>query len=108
MNDWIETKRLLDGSSYVSKRFKLFVISSKSKELDGYVWQHVSVSRLDRKMPTYEQLKLVKSHFIGDDKMAIQCFPPISNHVNIHKTCLHLWSCEKDIIPDFTHGMGMI
>jgi len=97
-----------DGSSYINKTLGLYVIDSVSKESDGKLWQHVSLSRKSR-LPTYDDIKLVKSLFIGDNKDAIQVFPKIENHVNIHPYCLHLWSClEGSPLPDFTHGTGMI
>lgn len=67
----------------------------------GKVWLHLSVS-LKKRMPTYEELKLVKKIFIGPDRQAIQLFPREVKHINIHEYCLHLWCCvEGDGLPDF-------
>lgn len=67
-------------------------------------WLHVSMSR-KKKIPSYKDMKRVKSIFIGDDLQAIQIFPVKSKHVNIMETCLHLWAClDGDGIPDFTRG----
>lgn len=97
-----------DGFAYRSKSLGLVVISSVSKEADNKFWQHVSVSRKSR-LPSYDDLKLVKSMFIGDDKEAYQVFVKESNHVNIHPYCLHLWSClDGNVMPDFTQGSGSI
>jgi hypothetical protein len=67
----------------------------------GKIWLHASVS-LKKRVPTYDELKVVKAIFIGPDLQAIQLFPAESKHINIHKYCLHLWSCvEGDGLPDF-------
>lgn len=81
---------------------------SVSVEEDNELWIHVSLSHRNR-LPTYEEMKVVKSIFIGNEQDAIQIFPRLSNHVNIHPYCLHLWSClNPNKFPDFTRGLGMI
>lgn len=106
---WVEIQRKIDGSAWVNKSLGLYVIESSAKEADGNSWKHVSLSRKSR-LPTYEDMKIVKSKFIGDDIEAYQVFPAASDHVNIHEYCLHLWSRVdgKKALPDFTHGKGMI
>lgn len=101
-------KESADGSAWQNKTKGLFVIESTHKELDGRTWLHVSLSRRSR-LPSYEDMALVKRIFIGDDKTAYQIFAKKSQHVNIHKFCLHLWHCKDgDVTPDFTHGTGSI
>lgn len=79
----------------------LAVILSGAVELDGRRWIHVSVSRRDR-VPSYEDLALIKRVFIGRDKRALQLFVPEAEHVNVHRFCLHLWHClDGDGLPDF-------
>ncbi|HBE17065.1 MAG TPA: hypothetical protein DDW51_05500 [Cyanobacteria bacterium UBA11367] len=86
----------------------LKVLMSVSVEEDNELWIHVSLSHRNR-LPTYEEMKVVKSIFIGNEQDAIQIFPRLSNHVNIHPYCLHLWSClNPNKFPDFTRGLGMI
>jgi hypothetical protein len=65
-------------------------------------WVHVSLSRKN-KIPDYEEIIRIKRHFIGEDKKAIMIFPEKENHVNICKTCLHLYCClDKWDIPEFS------
>ena len=95
-----------DGSSYRSND-GLVVIVSKTTELDGKVWIHLSFSRKNR-MPSYNDMALVKAVFLGPDRDAVMVLPKKSKHVNIHKYCLHLFSTESMPLPDFTQGSGSI
>jgi len=71
---------------------------------DGKVWMHVSLSYPNR-LPTYEDMVVVKREFIGDDRVAYQVFPDKEKHINHHPYCLHLWCClEGPILPDFSFG----
>lgn len=84
---------------------RLTVIFSVERERDGRRWVHVSVSRTDRFLPTWEDLKHVKAWTIGADKLAIQILPPDAEFVNIHPGVLHLWHClDGSPVPDFRHG----
>ena len=69
------------------RKFGLQVLVSHIPSNDSL---HVSVS-LPGKLPSWEDLKLVKNTFIGPDKMAFQVLPPRSEYVNLHPYCLHLW-----------------
>ena len=75
-----------------------------SELFGGY---HVSFARKS-KMPTYAEMKMIKRDFIGEDKKAIFVLPKKEQFVNINKFCLHLWTCENDILPDFDCGLGTI
>jgi len=78
----------------------LRVLVSGRTEADGRRWIHVSVSNQGR-LPSWEALKKVKAAFIGDDKQALQVFPPASQWYT-HYEVLHLWHCiDGDGIPDF-------
>jgi hypothetical protein len=70
---------------------------------EGRWWLHASVSR-KREMPSYWDMADLKAIFIGPDLQALQVFPRLERHVNIHPYCLHLWAClepEGDGLPDF-------
>lgn len=95
-----------DGAAYRSED-GLVVIMSRAVEQDGREWTHLSFSRRSR-MPSYRDMVLVKSVFIGPDKDAIMVLPRKSRHVNIHEHCLHLFTTEEMPLPDFTHGTGSI
>ena len=84
----------------------LSVIASVGK-YNGVEWLHVSFSRRSR-MPTYDDLQLVKREFIGNNKKAVMVFPEEKNYVNIHPNCLHLWYSAENPIPEFSMGLGMI
>jgi hypothetical protein len=94
---------------YQHQRLGLRVLFSACVELDGKRWIHMSVSRTDRRLPTWDNLRLAKDLFIGADKLAIQVLPREKDYVNIHAGVLHLWHClDGDPTPDFTMGMGSI
>jgi hypothetical protein len=72
---------------------------------DGKRWLHVSVSRKNRQIPTWDLMSEVKDLFLGPERTALQVHPPRSRHVNIHPGVLHLWHClDGDVTPDFAAG----
>jgi hypothetical protein len=86
----------------------LIVQVGLAQESDERCWLHVSVSTLKR-MPTYEELKLVRRLFIADRLMAFELHPPKAQHVNFHPFCRHFYACLDDPgLPDFTRGLGII
>ncbi len=93
-------------AAFRSKTRGLFVMVSGAIELDGRRWIHVSVSRRDR-LPSYDDLAAVKRTFVGDDRRALQVFAPVGEHFNLHRFCLHLWTClDGDGLPDFRDSSG--
>jgi len=92
---------------YFSSRGGLKVLISESKYEDGNWWTHISLSR-DKDIPSYRDLCKVKELFVGPDHWAFQLFPKEAEHVNIMRTCLHLFSTKANILPDFTNGSGSI
>lgn len=89
------------------KNSALMVVVSGCVERDGRRWVHVSYSR-PRRLPSYDDLVLVKERFIGPDRQAISVHPRRDEHVSLHPHCLHLWHClDGDGLPDFRH-MGEI
>jgi hypothetical protein len=80
------------------------VLVSAAHYGDGKRWLHVSVSRKNRQLPSWETLTMVKDLFIGDERTALQVLPPRAKYVNIAPV-LHLWHClDGDVTPDFTAG----
>lgn len=69
---------------------------------DGKTWHHVSASFPDR-LPTWEDLGMVKRIFMGNNVTALQIFPPASRYVSLHPYVLHLWRClDGDVTPEFS------
>ena len=87
----------------------LALIHSVAVEQDGQVWEHVSLSRADGLMPTWEQLRDTFREVCGDDALGIVVIPPKSEHVNIAEVA-HAWRClsQRRPVPDFTQGSGSI
>ena len=65
---------------------------------DGEGWDHVSVS-LPNRTPTYEEMDFVRQLFFRDDEAVMQLHVPLSDHVNFHRFCLHLWRPQSVEIP---------
>lgn len=68
---------------YKSLRFQ--VICS-----DGMVWEHVSVSLLNR-TPTWKEMCFIKDLFWDKDECVIQIHPSKEKYINNHNFCLHLF-----------------
>lgn len=51
---------------------------------------HMSISHQTR-LPTYEEMKTARYRFCPPDVTMAQLFPPMSEFVNVHPFCLHLW-----------------
>ena len=67
-------------------RFKdLTFLVSEARENDGRWWLHASVSRRDRRMPSYDDLKTLKELTIGPKRTAIQVFPPPGGAAHRHR-----------------------
>lgn len=65
-------------------------------------WTHASMSWADR-VPTYDELVLLKSAVWGDEGEAYQVHPRAERHVNLHEFALHLWGRADGapVLPDF-------
>ena len=98
---------------YRARYHDLLFICSEAKENDGRWWRHASVSRRDRQMPTYEDLKTLKAICIGEKYTAYQLFVPPDSHIDIGGPrgvqVLHLWAClDGQVTPDFSGGTGSL
>lgn len=101
--DWLCQERDNQRGLYTHQLGNLSVIESVRVEQDGRRWLHVSIARRES-LPTWTDMHLVKHVWIGDERTAIQVFPPASEYVNFHPHCLHLFYCleRKPVLPDFT------
>ena len=71
----------------------LQVIASSEKG-----WDHVSVS-LPLRCPTWVEMNAIKRLFFKDTEAAMQLHPSVSDQVNLHNFCLHLWRPLVGKIP---------
>lgn len=113
--DWtnVEPFRLRDGrmASSTGDTFGFFVFPGKNVQVramavDGTEtgWEHVSVSVMTNqsgkcRMPTWDEMCMVKALFWDDEETVIQLHPPKSEWVNNHAGCLHLWRCTNQEQP---------
>lgn len=61
-------------------------------------WDHVSVSRKNRP-PNWTEMSYVKRLCFRDHETAMQLHVPVSDHIDIHPYCLHLWRPHDREIP---------
>lgn len=76
--------------------FKVFVNNRSFRVVasNGLGWDHVSVSPCNQKRktcPTWEEMCAIKDMFFDHEETVMQLHPPVSEYVNIHPYCLHLW-----------------
>lgn len=57
----------------------------------GMGWEHASVSQIDRRCPTWDEMCYVKGLIWEEEECVIEYHPPRSRYVNNHPGCLHLW-----------------
>lgn len=75
----------------------------------GGGWDHVSVSPCKpNKVPTWNQMCIVKDIFFNENEAVIQIHPPKDQYVNNRVNCLHLWRAnDKEMLlpPSFMVGL---
>ncbi len=62
-------------------------------------WEHVSVSPLKGRMPTWDDMCEIKDIFWDDEEEVIQIHPKKSKYVNMVDNCLHLWRHKTIELP---------
>ena len=93
-----------DYNRVYTRRETTRVLVSAAHYGDGKRWLHVSVSRRNRTLPTWDLMSEVKDVLIGPERTALQVHPPRSQHVNIAEV-LHLYCClDGEVTPDFRAG----
>jgi len=65
---------------------------------NGDGWDHVSVSRSNR-CPNWPEMDYIKRTFFRDDECVMQLHVPVTDHINMHPNCLHLWRPQQASIP---------
>jgi len=72
------------GTIQCFKNYAMVIFSN------GAGWDHVSMS-FKHRVPTWEEMCILKSVFFEDDECVVQYHPPKIEYVNNHQFCLHLW-----------------
>lgn len=84
------------------------LIHSIALEGDGHVWEHISISRQDGELPSWEQTRDVFREVAGPGTYGIIVIPPSVKHVDIAEV-MHVWHCFDHVpVPDFTRGTKSI
>jgi hypothetical protein len=86
---WTLIRSGIDGRAYGHEDGRT-LIWSVSYEADGHLWRHASMAHPSR-LPTWEEMVVLKEWLCGVDAIAYQVIPPIAEYVNDNPNCLHLW-----------------
>lgn len=108
IDGWIQRVHGGDGLGlWDQPKRSLRLIHSIAREKDGEIWAHVSLSRRDRQLPTWEQIVAVKQ-LLYPELVALQVLAPASewySHSEVH----HIWVClTRRPTPDFRGPEGSI
>lgn len=108
-NRWRQVTPGADGlGAWMHKARGLGLIHSIALEQDGELWEHISISRSDGAMPSWEQLRDTFHEVAGPEALGVVVVPPKSEHVDLAEVA-HIWRClTRRPLPDFTRGSGSI
>lgn len=84
-----------DCAVYQHKASTLSVLRSIDDLGDGRKTLHVSVSRKG-KLPSWEDLRLCKTLFMGPEVDAYHVIPRATDYVNMNQNTMHLWAPWKE------------
>lgn len=106
---WVLVASDDQGEAWDNITLGLRVLWSVDREKDGRPWLHASMSHRER-IPTWDELKYLKSWLVPDDRYAYQVLPPASRYVNANPNVLHLWAvvAGPEPVPDFLRDNGEI
>lgn len=62
-------------------------------------WEHVSVSRSDKQIPSWMVMCRIKRLFFLPEECVVQFHPPDADHINVNPGVLHLWRCVDREFP---------
>jgi hypothetical protein len=91
----------------------LHVIETRAGQSDGRTWLHVSVSKRNGNIPSWQDLQDVRMVFVGEQRECYMVFPTQDRYVDIHNV-LHLYCCldaPHGVLPHFegvVDGMRVI
>lgn len=103
------SKRGEDGAfliPLIATEWVMFCLATRGIGPDappGPRWEHVSVTVRNRvvapppRCPTWEEMCAVKAKFWAPTEWVQQFHPPVTEHVNNHAYCLHLWRAPEVI-----------
>lgn len=88
------------AGGWVHQRSRMKLIHSISREPDGNIWSHMSLSLPNDQLPGWPALR--DTHrLLYPDLVGVQVVAPEDNHVNLAEVA-HIWTClTSSVIPDF-------
>ena len=91
----------------LSKEDQTFALVLSGESNNEIKWEHVSArigytkyhGKLAERIPTWEEMCLLKDLFWGEDEVVMQLHPAKSEYVNDNPNVLHLWKPTDCKIP---------
>lgn len=80
-----------------AKQLKIIASSPEGDEA-AFNWEHVSVSTRGR-VPLWAEMEFIKRLFFEDHETCFQLHVPVTQHINVHEFCLHIWRPTDRDIP---------
>ena len=81
-----------DGGSFTLPNGLNVIFSS------GFGWEHASVSK-QKAIPTWNEMCQVKDIIWDFEEPCMQLHPKLTEYINNHRECLHIWRPVKDVLP---------
>jgi len=98
---WRYVREGTDGAGqWIHRGRQLSLVHSVTREDDGHLWGHLSLSGRGNTLPTWPELR--DAHrLLYPDLAGVQAVMPAGRHVSLSEVA-HTWTClTADVIPDF-------
>lgn len=100
--DWIVCQ-IRDNSASYRHLLSMLIVSESIHEHNGQRWLHITISHTAR-VPTWQEIKRVKSIWIGDNRVAYHVLPSASTYDD---GSFHLWTpLDDDPFPAEMRGVA--
>lgn len=108
VDGWVQRRGGVDGlGCWDNANRGLRLIHSIARESDGQLWAHLSMSRRDHKLPTWEQTRDAW-RLVYPQEMGYIVIAPAAEHYSIREV-MHVWGCRtRRATPDFRSRAGTI
>jgi len=101
---WSVIEEMPNGMAW--QRGDLWITATADEEDDREVWYRIVMRHKD-KMPTRQDVRLVKRKILGKSRPAYDVIPPDGRSVGSTRFCIVVvapFDQEADLMPDFTVG----
>ena len=86
----VQIDELVAAYSLPKRKLRIILGIEEKSHCNG-PWIHLSVSHA-KALPSHKTMMMCKELFIGDNREAIEIYPPKSRDIDAPDNCLHLWA----------------